>query len=307
MAPKRCPSKMDLLKPKLLCDHSSSGTEKCNTFSNKSCRYRIIKYINSGSLGNVYEVQHIFSLEHFAVKVIKKANLKPKETENIHREINIHKQLKHPNIIQFVGHWETVDAFYIVTELCLGGDLLDYVEAKAPLKEADAKKVAKAIVSALTYCRSKGVLHRDIKPENVFLGSPNNFDKVKLADFGLAFQFQETEDPFLTKACGTLGYLAPEMMCRQPYTHSADVYSFGVTMYFLLTGKLPFPDEDPIILLYKVTHQRPPMPAILRFSSAATRDLLTMCLQVSPLERCSLDELATHEFLRPTQTEQRAP
>ena len=133
--------------------------------------------------------------------MIKKKGLPSTEYENLTHEVGIMKTLDHPNIVKLIDYFDEKKACYIVTELCVGGELLDYI-LKDQYSERDAANTVAVISKALYYCHKNGIVHRDLKPENVLLSDSdvNNKSRIKLADFGFAKSLKFVG---LSTACGS--------------------------------------------------------------------------------------------------------
>merc|ERR1712141_411418 len=131
--------------------------------------------------------------------------------------------------------------FYLVMELVTGGELFDRIVEKGSYTEKDAADLIKQVLSAVAYMHSSGVVHRDLKPENLLYHSPDEDSKIMISDFGLS---KMEESGIMATACGTPGYVAPEVLAQKPYGKAVDVWSIGVISYILLCGYPPFYDEN---------------------------------------------------------------
>lgn len=176
----------------------------------------------------------------FAVKVINKSKLTTQaDIEGLEFEIQILKDVDHHGIIKLYDVYETSTKWYLVTELARGGELFDRIVAKTKdgaYSEKEAALIVMQIAESLKYCHDKKIVHRDLKPENLLLEDDSEDAKVKLADFGFAAYCKNP----LTDGCGTLVYVAPEILRGDPYTTTPDMWSLGVITYILLCGYPPF-------------------------------------------------------------------
>lgn len=180
------------------------------------------------------------------------------------REIHHHRQLHHPHVTQLFEVIATENNIWLVTELCSGGELFDYLAEKGRLSEEETRVFFGQLCLAVAYVHEKGIVHRDLKLENVLL---DERCRVKLGDFGFTREFER--GVFLETFCGTTGYASPEMLMSQKYLGpgtfagnisllllkfetEVDVWSLGVILYTLLTGTLPFDDDDEILMRAKV-------------------------------------------------------
>ena len=154
------------------------------------------------------------------------------------------KSVDHPNIIHLKEIFETDTMLYIVTEVVTGGELFDRIVEKGSYSERDAALLVKKFVTALEYLHDKNIVHRDLKPENLLLKSPDQDTEVKLADFGLSKVLGQ--EVMMQTACGTPGYVAPEILQTSDtgYGKEVDMWSVGVITYILLCGFPPFYNEN---------------------------------------------------------------
>jgi serine/threonine protein kinase len=126
-------------------------------------------------------------------------------------------------------------------ELVTGGELFDRIVEKGSYTEKDAADLIKQVLSAVAYMHDSGVVHRDLKPENLLYHSPDEDSKIMISDFGLS---KMEDSGIMATACGTPGYVAPEVLAQKPYGKEVDVWSIGVISYILLCGYPPFYDEN---------------------------------------------------------------
>ncbi|XP_034966601.2 hormonally up-regulated neu tumor-associated kinase-like [Zootoca vivipara] len=206
--------------------------------------YLVGKMINKGSFAKVMEGFHIPTGEKVAIKVIdkKKAKQDSYVLKNMKREPRIHQMIKHPNIVQLYETLETENSYYMVMELCLGGDLMDRICEKKKLEEREVKKYTRQIMSAVEHLHHHGIVHRDLKIENFLLDENNN---IRIVDFGLSniMKFEGLSQDLLNTQCGSPAYAAPELLAHKKYGPKVDVWSIGVSMFAMLTGTLPFTVE----------------------------------------------------------------
>ena len=159
------------------------------------------------------------------------------------REIEVLKMCQHPNIIKLLDIFENSDNYFIVIEYMEGKDLFDYIQKRNfVLTETRVKNLVCQLIIATRYIHDFGIVHRDLKLENIMMSDVTNYAKPKLVDFGLARIISPNETA--TEPFGTLGYVAPEVLKKKPYSFSCDVWSIGCIMHALLTGSLPFDHES---------------------------------------------------------------
>ena len=163
----------------------------------------------------------------------------------MNNEIEILKSIDNCNLMKLDSFYETPDSFYLVLELFRGGNLKSYINSNGPLNEIEASFLFKNVLEGLKYLHDKNIMHRDIKPDNLLFRSNNLYlnHQIALADFGLA-TVNDLDKPYLFFRCGTPGYVAPEIYeAEDPADHygvKCDMFSMGVTMYFALTGEMPY-------------------------------------------------------------------
>lgn len=268
---------------------------------NKIGPWKLGKTLGRGATGRVLLGVHSQTGQKAAVKVVSKSELNEeyeRPTNNkgglpygIEREIIIMKLLTHPNVLRLYDVWETSKALYLVLEYVEGGELFDLLVERGPLHEEEAVKYFRQIVLGTAYCHALGICHRDLKPENLLLDASLN---VKLADFGMAAL--ESNGKLLETSCGSPHYAAPEIVLGLKYHGAAsDVWSCGVILFALLTGRLPFDDENIRNLLLRVQAGNFDMPEEL---SPEAQDLIWRMLTVDPIKRLPTADVLNHRLLR---------
>ncbi|KAK3577896.1 hypothetical protein CHS0354_008290 [Potamilus streckersoni] len=183
-----------------------------------------------------------------AVKCIDKMGLLGKE-ESLENEIHVLRRLKHPNIVQLLDVFEDKNYVYLVMELVTGGELFDRIVEKGSYTEKDASNLIRQVLEAVDYMHEQGVVHRDLKPENLLYYSIDEDSKIMISDFGLS---KMEDSGTMATACGTPGYVAPEVLAQKPYGKEVDVWSIGVIAYILLCGYPPFYDENDAALFQQI-------------------------------------------------------
>ncbi|XP_051164923.1 calcium/calmodulin-dependent protein kinase type 1 isoform X2 [Leptopilina boulardi] len=176
----------------------------------------------------------------YAVKIIDKKALKGKE-DSLENEIKVLRRLTHPNIVRLLETFEDKHKVYLIMELVTGGELFDRIVEKGSYTEKDASDLIRQVLEAVDYMHEQGVVHRDLKPENLLYYSPDEDSKIMISDFGLS---KMEDSGIMATACGTPGYVAPEVLAQKPYGKAVDVWSIGVISYILLCGYPPFYDEN---------------------------------------------------------------
>jgi serine/threonine-protein kinase len=213
-------------------------------------RYRVLRLLGEGGMGRVYEGEHLLIERRVAIKVLREDfTRRPDVVERFRREAKSASRIGHPNIVDVLDFGEAPNgASYFVMELLQGEDLADVLSRYGQLPPERAVLIAFQCCHALAAAHDKGVVHRDMKPENVFLvereGAP---DFVKLVDFGVAKMSEldalKEGSGKLTRTgviFGTPEYMSPEQAAGHAPDHRADIYALGITLYELLTGRVPF-------------------------------------------------------------------
>ncbi|XP_048772853.2 serine/threonine-protein kinase Chk1-like [Ostrea edulis] len=197
-----------------------------------------VQTLGEGAYGEVKLAVNADTQEAVAVKII---NLEknPAAAEAVRKEVCVHKLLGHETIIKFYGFRKDGKIQYLFLEYASGGELFDRIEPDVGMQQQDANRYFKQLITGVEYLHTKGVTHRDLKPENLLL---DDFDNLKISDFGLATVFRyQGNTRQLEKCCGTVPYVAPEVLSRKPYdAEPADIWSCAVILVALLAGELPW-------------------------------------------------------------------
>lgn len=239
--------------------------------------------------------EHIVSKKAFAIKVLDKAKIKQDNLiENLRQEIQIMKHINHPNVVKLYEVLSSHSKIYLVLELVTGGELLNKVKEKGNLSEEETRFYFQQIIAAVSFCEKQHIAHRDLKLENVLLDQDG---RVKISDFGLSglFKFDSTSISLMHTTCGTVNYLAPEVFGNQGYDgHVADIWSCGVILYALFTGRLPFEDDSISKLIEKIVSGK--YDPITNNLSTSALDLLEKILVTDPRMRISIANIKKHPW-----------
>lgn len=199
--------------------------------------YKPIKLIGQGHFGLVLSVIHIETNKKMAVKIIKKHKV---SDEYYLLETKLLKKLNHQRIIKLYDVVNTKKYLYIFTELCEGGSLKDFILSRYYsnnnyfMKDSECSIIIRNIIQGVEYLANNGIIHRDLKPENIMFRKENDINSLVLCDFGLAGEI--LGNSFIENKCGTLIFMAPEVIMNRPYDSLVDIWSVGIIMYILESG-----------------------------------------------------------------------
>ena len=250
--------------------------------------------LGSGSYGRVYLIKHNKTNEEYALKVIDKKKLMQMygRIDIIKNEINIHSKLSHENIIRLYNVYEDENSINLILEYAKNGnlyELLSQPENKKGLDEQRAFDYFIQVVNAVYYLHQNNIIHRDIKPENILIGKKG---LLKLCDFGWAKELTlENRSTF----CGTVEYMAPEIVGSENYDFGVDIWSLGILLYEMVIGHSPFKAKNmkSVILNIKshdLTYEKP--------LSHECRNLIEKILNINPQKRLKIKDILEHPFVK---------
>ncbi|NXW71124.1 STK36 kinase, partial [Hirundo rustica] len=252
--------------------------------------YHVLEMIGEGSFGRVYKGRRKHSAQVVALKFIPKVGRSEKELKSLQREIEIVRNLHHPNIIQMLDSFETAKEVVVVTDYA-EGELFQILEDDGSLPEdQQVQTIAAQLISALYYLHSHRILHRDMKPQNILLGKDG---VVKLCDFGFA-RAMSIHTMVLTSIKGTPLYMSPELVEERPYDHTADLWSVGCILYELFVGTPPFYTNSIFQLVSLIIKDPVKWPMTM---SPVFKSFLQGLLMKDPHQRLSWPELLSHPFV----------
>jgi len=256
--------------------------------------YVIGKELGRGRFSVVCECVHKLTGVHCAVKIIDKATIEPEEKGLLRTEIAVLKLVNHPNIIRMEGLYESKSSIYIVMEMLKGGELFERIVGRPRFTEQEAAKLIRPLLESVAYLHDLGIVHRDLKPENILCGE--ELEDLKIADFGLSKMILPREK--MDSACGTLSYVAPEVLTMQGYGKEADLWSVGVIMFLLLCGKLPFDGEDHNeIIRSTIQADLKVNPSVWGKLSDEAKSLMTCLMNKEPRDRITARDALRHPFI----------
>eukprot|EP01116_Phalansterium_solitarium_P023692 TRINITY_DN8435_c0_g1_i2.p1 TRINITY_DN8435_c0_g1~~TRINITY_DN8435_c0_g1_i2.p1 ORF type:complete len:667 (-),score=226.68 TRINITY_DN8435_c0_g1_i2:240-2240(-) len=254
--------------------------------------FAIGKTLGSGTTGKVKLGHHKETGVKVAIKIISKDFLTTRISmlKKVEREIAVMKVLDHPNVLKLYDVYETSKYLFLVLEYIEGGELFDYLIKRGRLHPNEALIYFQQLIAGLDYLHAHRICHRDLKPENLLLDSER---RIKIGDFGMASLIKSGS--LLHTSCGSPHYASPEVVMGHRYDGmAADVWSCGVILFALLTGKLPFDDENIRKLLSKVKAGVFTMPAYVPSDIA---QLISSMLTVDPAARIKLADVKRHSWL----------
>src|SRR3954447_15706831 len=265
-------------------------------------RYRIVEQIGSGGMGRVYKAMQAPLDRMVALKVLGAGHDRdPNFYKRFFLEASVTAKLTHPNTITLYDYGRTDDGvLFIAMEYLAGRTLSQTMQADGPLAQERVIHVAQQICRSLREAHGLGIIHRDLKPANVMLlRQHDDHDFVKVLDFGLVkFFFGESPEVDITNAGTFMGsphYIAPEQARNQSPDQRCDIYSLGVLLYHMLTGRVPFTASAPVDIILKHLHDDPVPPSEIRDDGSISAELeriVLRCLAKAREDRFqSMDEL----------------
>lgn len=270
-----------------------------NAPSNVLEDYTLQVKLGEGGFAEVMKAVNNKTGDLVAIKFIRKKKIlvDPLQQSLLMNEIAVQKQLKHPNIIQLREIYETPEHVCLVMDLVTGGELFDRIIKQGSYTERDASIVMLALFRTIKYIHDKDIAHRDLKPENCLYENSSPTAALKISDFGFATVCQAGE--LMEACCGTLSYVAPEVLKEKGYGLKADIWSLGCIMYVLLAGAYPFYDEDDAKLfeLVKAGNFSFPSPGWDPISAEA-KDLISKILVTDPEKRFTVDQCLDHGWFK---------
>ncbi|MCJ1468699.1 serine/threonine-protein kinase KIN2 [Pseudocyphellaria aurata] len=281
---------------------SSALSKRRTTITAQTGQWTLGKTIGAGSMGKVKLAKNIETGEQVAVKIVPRQstdehhNNRDRERADHSKEIRTAREaaivtlLSHPYICAMRDVVRTKYHWYMLFEYVNGGQMLDYIISHGRLKEKQARKFGRQIASALDYCHRNSIVHRDLKIENILISKTGD---IKIIDFGLSNLFSPRGQ--LKTFCGSLYFAAPELLQAKQYTGpEVDIWSFGIVLYVLVCGKVPFDDQSMPQLHAKIKKGIVDYPSWL---SPDCKNLISRMLVTDPKQRASLGEIMNHAWI----------
>ncbi|XP_068000869.1 ribosomal protein S6 kinase alpha-3 isoform X5 [Melanerpes formicivorus] len=280
------------IKEIAITHHVKEGHEKADP-----SQFELLKVLGQGSFGKVFLVKKISGSDArqlYAMKVLKKATLKVRDRVRTKMERDILVEVNHPFIVKLHYAFQTEGKLYLILDFLRGGDLFTRLSKEVMFTEDDVQFYLAELALALDHLHSLGIIYRDLKPENILLDEEGH---IKLTDFGLSKESIDHEKKAYS-FCGTVEYMAPEVVNRRGHTQSADWWSFGVLMFEMLTGTLPFQGKDRKETMTMILKAKLGMP---QFLSPEAQSLLRMLFKRNPANRLGagpdgVEEIKRHAF-----------
>ncbi|CAB3407811.1 unnamed protein product [Caenorhabditis bovis] len=225
-------------------------------------QFELLKVLGQGSFGKVFLVRKVRGRDAghvYAMKVLKKATLKVRDRQRTKLERNILAHISHPFIVKLHYAFQTEGKLYLILDFLRGGDLFTRLSKEVMFTEDDVKFYLAELTLALEHLHSLGIVYRDLKPENILLDADGH---IKVTDFGLSKEAIDSEKKTYS-FCGTVEYMAPEVINRKGHSMAADFWSLGVLMFEMLTGHLPFQGSDRNDTMTQILKSKLSMPHFL--------------------------------------------
>ncbi|XP_038632230.1 ribosomal protein S6 kinase alpha-6 isoform X1 [Scyliorhinus canicula] len=281
-----------IFKEIAITHHVKEGCEKADP-----TQFELLKVLGQGSFGKVFLVRKMIgpdAAQLYAMKVLKKATLKVRDRVRTKMERDILVEVNHPFIVKLHYAFQTEGKLYLILDFLRGGDVFTRLSKEVMFTEEDVKFYLAELALALDHLHSLGIVYRDLKPENILLDEGGH---IKLTDFGLSKESVDQEKKAYS-FCGTVEYMAPEVVNRRGHTQSADWWSFGVLMFEMLTGTLPFQGKDRNETMNMILKAKLGMP---QFLSPEAQGLLRMLFKRNPGNRLGagpdgVEEIKRHPF-----------
>ncbi len=253
--------------------------------------FDILKELGKGGYSVVYLVRHKETGRKYALKCAMKYKKGKDRSKRTRQEIDVLSDLRHRGIIRLKGWFENDENIYLVLQYVSGRDLSKFFRKDLPSRE-NSSKIILQVVAALKYCHRRGIIHRDMKLENILI---NRKMRVKLTDFGLC-GIQSRDDGYFYDEVGTARYTAPELLEKEGYNESVDVWGIGIILFMLLTGRYPFDGSKRKSIFRRIRNKHVDYS---RYNlSKEEVHLLKRLLCKNPRYRIQLEDIPNHQWFK---------
>lgn len=259
-------------------------------------QFKLLQVLGQGSFGKVFLVKKVVGPDAgalYAMKVLKKATLKVRDRMRTKMERDILAEVRHPFVVKLHYAFQTEGKLYLILDFLKGGDLFTRLSKEVMFTEEDVKFYLAELALALDHLHGLGIIYRDLKPENILLDADGH---ISLTDFGLSKEALSDQKAY--SFCGTVEYMAPEVINRKGHTTAADWWSFGVLMFEMLTGALPFQGTNRKETMMQILKAKLGMP---QFLSPEAQSLLRALFKRNPANRLGsgpdgVEDIKAHPF-----------
>lgn len=260
-------------------------------------RYQIIERIGGGGMALVYRAQDILLNRNVAIKVLRQQFVHDEEfIRRFRREAQSAASLSHPNVVSVYDVGQEDEIHYIVMEYVEGQNLNEIIKERAPLQVEEAVRIASQIADALDHAHHNQIIHRDIKPHNILIGRNG---RVKVTDFGIARAVTSSTITQTGSVVGSVHYFSPEHAKGVQTGEKSDLYSLGIVLYQMLTGRLPFLGESPISVALKHLQEQFDEPRVVNpLIPQSVENIILKSMRKNPVERYQ----SAKEMLRDLET-----
>lgn len=261
-------------------------------------RWHVKHMLAKGSFSFVNKVVNkTFATDIKCLKVILKTNIKPQELTVLRQSYDVLDSVSHRHIVRLRERCETSEGIFMIFDLCRGGTLFDRVQKFACLPEQEAAKIMYQAGSALQYLHSRNIIYRDLKAEHILLTESGDDYDVVLSGSDVVIQSEDA----ITEFAGTPGYVAPEILRREPFHTAVDIWSLGVTLYIVLSGLPPFDDNDSDLRViygkcksgeYDFKHE------YWNNVSSGAKTFIRQMMEMDPETRVTAEQVVNHDWVQ---------
>ncbi|CCW65677.1 unnamed protein product [Phytomonas sp. EM1] len=258
-------------------------------------RYSLLDHLGKGSYGTVWRAQHNQSKKVFAIKKVNKTHVGAKGLQELMSEVESMSMLNHPNIVKLEETYQDDSSLWIVMEYLACGSLDQMLKKKGTLSEVSTKNIVTQLLLALEYIHRKGFVHRDLKPANCLISEDGS--TVKISDFG--FAVLAGSEQCLTTYCGTISFMAPEILMKLNYGKNVDMWALGVLTYLLFTGEYPFKGDSSSTLRREICKNHSWVNRNKKLKEVPhLYDFISRLLSFEPIKRMTARESLQHQWIK---------